>query len=81
MIRIGDLQRGAQVVVLQVPIAVLVDHDPTLAARRLGNQDARTGQAGGVVLDELHVLQADPDSIGHRHAIARLDRPVGGERE
>jgi hypothetical protein len=34
-----------------------------------------------MVLNKLHIFQRDSRSIGRRHAIAGVDRGVGGERE
>ena len=45
-----------QVVVLQVAPVLVVEQDAAFAARGFGDQDAGARQAGGVVLDELHVL-------------------------
>src|SRR5947208_16750674 len=56
MLRIVHIERLAQVVVLQIAVAVFVDQDPPFATSRLGNEDAGAGQAGRMVLDELHVL-------------------------
>ena len=75
-------RRGfAQVVVLQVAVAVLVDQPTTFGASRLGNQDPGERQAGRVVLDELHVLQRSLGPKGQRHPVAGVDVGVGGERE
>ena len=73
--------RLAQVVVLQVAVAVLVEQPAALAAGRLGDEDAGERQAGRVVLDELHVLERRAGAVGQRHAVAGLDGGVGGERE
>ena len=77
----GHGSGGPEVVVLQVAVAVLVDQDAALAARALGDQDAGAGQPGRMVLDELHVLERHAGAIGHGHAVAGLDRAVGGEGE
>ncbi len=34
-----------------------------------------------MILDELHVLERHPGAVGQCHAVAGLDRRVGGERE
>ena len=73
--------RLAEVVVLQVAVAVLVDQVAALGARRLGDQDAGERQAGRMVLDELHVLERRAGAVGQRHAVAGLDGGVGRERE
>jgi hypothetical protein len=72
---------GPHAVVLQEAAAVLVQQHAALAAAGLGEQRAGAGQAGRVVLHELHVLQRHAGAVGERHAVARLDRAVGGERE
>jgi uncharacterized protein YheU (UPF0270 family) len=68
-------------VILQVAAAMLVHQDAAFAAAGLGEQAAGVGQAGRMVLDELHVLQRRAGAIGHGHAVAGLDRAVGGEGE
>jgi hypothetical protein len=60
---------------------VLVHQDAAFAAAGLGQQAAGVGQAGRVVLDEFHVLQRRTGAVGHGHAVAGLDRAVGGEGE
>ncbi len=47
----------AEVVVLQVAVAILVEQPAALGPGRLGDEDAGERQAGRVVLDELHVLE------------------------
>ena len=81
MARVGDVERLAQVVVLEVAPSLRVEEDAALAARRLGDEDPGAGKAGGVVLDELHVLERNAGAVGHRHPVAGLDRGVGGEGE
>ena len=71
----------AQVVVLQVAVAVLVQQPAALGPGRLGDQDAGEGETGRVVLDELHVLQRGAGPVGERHPVPGLDVAVGGERE
>ena len=74
------LRRGfAEVVVLQVAVAVFVQQPTTLRSRGLGDQDSGERQSGGVVLDEFHVFQrrARPESEGH--PVSGLDVRVGGE--
>ena len=56
--------RLAQVVVLEVAVAVLVEQPATFSARRLGNEDARERKPGRVVLDELHVLERRTGAVG-----------------
>ena len=79
MVGIAEVEGLTQVVVLQITPALSVDHDPTLAPGRLSDQDAGAGEAGRVVLDELHVLERHPCPVGQRHAVAGLDAAVGGE--
>jgi hypothetical protein len=71
----------AQVVILQVAVAVLIQQPAALGAGRLGDQDAGEGQAGRVVLDELPVLQGGARPVGQRHPVPGLDVAIGGERE
>src|SRR5262249_37328078 len=70
---------GPKTVILQIAVAVLEGEDGTLSARTLGYQYAGAGEPGRVILDELHVLERDARAINHRHAVAGLDRAVGGE--
>ncbi len=77
--RLADRCFRPHAVVLQVAVAVLVDQDAAFAAAALGQQDAGAGQSGRVVLHELHVLQRHAGPVGHGHAVAGLDRAVGGE--
>ena len=79
--RVIDIQRLAQVVVLQVSAALVVEQDAAFAAGGFRDQDAGAGQAGGVVLHELHVLQRHAGPVGQGQAVAGLDGAVGGERE
>src|SRR2546425_11663942 len=44
-----------------------------LGARSLGNQNAGKRQPGGMVLNELHILQGRAGAIGQRHAVSILD--------
>ena len=71
----------AEVVVLQVAVAVLVEQPAALGPGRLGDEDAGERQAGRVVLDELHVLERRAGPVGQGHAVAGVDVGVGGERE
>ena len=66
-----------EAVVLQVAVAVLVEQEAALAAAGLGEQHAGARQAGGVVLDELHVAQRHAVAVGQRHAVAGDDAAVG----
>ena len=79
--RVIDVQRLAQVVVLQVAPALAVEQDAAFAAGGFRDQDAGAGQAGGVVLHELHVLERHAGAVGQGQAVAGLDGAVGGEGE
>ena len=81
MLGVVDVERLAEVVVLQITVAVLVDQDAALAAGRLGDQDAGAGQSRRMILDELHILQRRARAISQGHAVASLDGGVGSERE
>ena len=50
---------------LHEAFALGVEQVGALAARALGDQDAGLDQAGGVVLDHLHVHQRRPGAVGH----------------
>ena len=78
---IRNIKGFTKAIVLQVAVAILVDHDPPLATRSLSDENACSGQASGVVLDKLHVLQGHPSPIGQGHAVAGFDGTVGGEGE
>src|ERR1700687_318598 len=67
-------------VTLEEPLTFLVGEVTALAAYRLGDEDAGERQTGRVALDHLHVLQARAGAIAERHAVARADVAVGGER-
>ena len=71
----------AQFVVLEIAVAVFIHQDTALAAARLGEQYAGAGQAGRVILDELHVFEGNTRPVGHRHAVGGLDGPIGREGE
>jgi hypothetical protein len=74
-------RRRAQVVVLQVAVAVLVEQPAALGPSGLGDQDAGERQTGRVVLDELHVLQRRPGPVRECHPVAGLDVAVRRVRE
>ena len=76
----GRRVRQAQVVVLQVPVAFLVEEPAAFGARGLGDEDSGEREPRGVKLDELHILEGDPGAVGESHAVARLDVSVGRER-
>ncbi len=61
------LDRGG--VALHEPLALAVAQDRALAAGGLRQQDAEAGQAGGVELEELHVLQRQAVAPGDAHAV------------
>ena len=49
-------RRCAQVVVLQIAVAILVQQMAALRARCFGNKNPCEGQAGRMILHKLHVL-------------------------
>ncbi len=63
---------------LHEAFAVGVQQVGALAARALGDQHPGLDQAGGVVLDHLHVHQRRADAVGQRDAVAGDDQAVGG---
>jgi hypothetical protein len=71
----------AQVVVLEIAVAVFVEQPAALGARRLGDQDASERKSGWVILDELHVLERRACTVGQRHPITCADGGVGRIRE
>ena len=56
-------------VALHEPLALGVAQDRAFTAGRLGQQDAEPGQAGGVELVELHVLQRQPAPPHDAHPV------------
>ncbi len=62
---------------LHEAFAARVQQVRALAARALGDEDARLDQARGVVLDHLHVHQRRPRAVGHGDAVAGHDQSVG----
>jgi hypothetical protein len=56
---------------------MLVEQHAAFAPAGFGEQAARVGQARGVVLDELHILQRHPGSVRQGHAVAGLDGAIG----
>src|SRR6202795_883436 len=70
---------SAEIVVLQIAVAVFVDEIAAFGAGGVSDEEAGGGQAGGVILDEFHVLQRSAGTIGEAHAVAGLDAGVGGE--
>ena len=63
---------------LHEAFAVGVEQVRPLAAGALGDQDPGLDQAGGVVLDHLHVHQRRARPVGHRDPVAGHDQPVRG---
>src|SRR5699024_10149037 len=69
-----DVTRGEVLdrrgVALHEALTLGVAEDSALTAGGLGQQNAQSGEAGGVELEELHVLQRDAAVVGHGHAVA-----------
>src|SRR5699024_10803147 len=65
-------------VALHEALHVVVAQDATLTPGRLRQQDAQAGQARGVELEELHVLQGDAATQGHRRAVTGQGVRSGG---
>ena len=68
---------GVRRVALHEALAVLVQEIAALAAHALGDQHAGAGDAGGVELPELHVLERQPGARHHAEAVAGVDERVG----
>ena len=68
-------------VLLQEPLPLLVDQVAALTSRGFGHEDPGPRKAGGVVLDEFHVLQGHIRPVGQSHPVAGVDGRIGGERE
>src|SRR5262245_18805917 len=71
--------RLAQVVVLQIAIAVLVEQPPSFGARPFRDQDAGKRKPRRMVLNKFHVLQRRARAISERHAVAILYVGIGSE--
>jgi hypothetical protein len=74
-------QRGHRVVLLHERLAGAQPQHPALAPERLADQEAlrvRVVQARRVELEELHVRDARPGPVGHRHPVAGADVRVAG---
>src|SRR6266550_2475372 len=66
-------------VALEEALAFVVEQIASLSPHGLRDQDAREGQASGMELDHLHVLEADAGAVGERHPVAGTDVAVRGE--
>src|SRR5262245_15141713 len=77
----GLVGRWPEAVVLEVAVDVFAFQPSAFAARGLRNQYTGSWQARGMILNEFHVFQRDARAVSRRHAIACVDRGVGGERE
>ncbi|MEI2716659.1 MAG: hypothetical protein V9E98_06650 [Candidatus Nanopelagicales bacterium] len=91
----GDHVAGGEVldgggVALHEAFTRRVAQDAAFAAGTFGQEHAEAGQAGGVELVELHVLQGEAAAVGDGHAVAGervgvgrgledLAEPAGGE--
>jgi hypothetical protein len=73
--------RLSEIVILQITVAVLVEHVAAFGARGFGDQDAGEGQTGGMVLHKLHVFKRSAGVKSERHAVAALDVRVRREGE
>ena len=65
-------------ITLHQALAISIDQITALTARAFGNQHAVTGNAGGVKLEKLHILQRHASTQRHRHAVAGIDQRIGG---
>ncbi len=72
----GQVQ-GVGRIALHEALAVAVDQITALAAHPFADQHPLAGDAGGMELEELHVLQRDAGAQRHRHAVAGVDVGVG----
>ena len=66
-----------ETVVLQIAVAIFIGQNTALATTAFGHQDARTRQAGWVVLHEFHIAQRYAVTIGQCHAVTGHDTAVG----
>ena len=68
-------------VTLHEPLALGVAEDPAFASSGLGQQDADPVDAGGVELEELHVLEREAAPQHDRRAVPGQRVRVGGDPE
>ena len=68
-------------VFLHEALALSVPEHSALAPHRLGDEDAHAGDARGVELVELHVLEGDSPAEGQGETVARIGVGVGGGLE
>src|SRR5262249_23699895 len=73
--------RLAQIVVLKIAIAILINKVAAFSARRFSNQNSGERQSRGMVLHELHVFQRSARLVSQGHAVSTADAGVGGERK
>ena len=73
------LDRGR--VALHEPLAVAIEEDAALGAGRLRQQDPELVDAGGVELEELHVLERDAPPVEQPRSVARERVGIGGDLE
>ena len=64
-------------IALHEAFAIFVQQDTTFATNTFGDQNAGTGNTGGVELPELHVLQGNARARRHTQAIAGIDKRIG----
>jgi len=72
---------GMRRVALHEALAVLVQEIAALAAHAFGDEAADAGDAGGMELPELHVLQRQPGAQHHAEAVAGVDHGVAAVAE
>src|SRR5512133_257867 len=73
--------RRSEVIVLQVAVSILIDQVSALGTCGFSDENSCEGEAGRVVLNELHIFQWRTGAIGKCHAVAILDVRIGGEWE
>src|SRR5436305_1378406 len=81
MALVMHVNRMAEVVVLEVAPAVLVDEDATLAARCFGDEDAGARQTGRVVLHELEIFERYAGAVRNAESVTCTHCSVRRERE
>jgi hypothetical protein len=64
-------------VALHKALAFVVDENAALAAHRLGDEDAQLVNAGGVELEELHILNRQPAAHDDGRAVTGVSVGVG----
>src|SRR5690348_10865517 len=78
---IVNVERLAEIVVLKVTVAALVDQNSTFGPGCLRNENSCAGQPGRVILNEFQILERHAGPVGEAEAVPGADRGVRRKRE